>query len=342
LWSKINFRETRSTVSAIPDRVQDVVIYHDTVVTIDPSLISMTTKQISKKNHHLWLAAIKPPIYSVAIAPIAVGTSVAFFQTNIFQPQVFFTFLGSAILIIAWLNLSNDVFDSETGIDVNKHHSVVNLTGNKSLVFWMANLCLSLGIGGIVALSWWQQDWTVLGLVLLCCFLGYTYQGPPFRLGYAGWGEIICFFTFGPGAVSAAYYSQTQTFSGANLAISSIIGISTSIILFCSHFHQIEDDLAAGKRSPIVRLGTSLGAKVLAVVTASIYVLTVVLIARGTLPLLSLVIFGSLPFAYQLVSYVHQNHDIPEKVSSSKFIAVNLYLSSSLLLILGLVLNSYV
>ncbi len=302
----------------------------------------MTTKQISKKNHRLWLAAIKPPIYSVAIAPIAVGTSVAFFQTGIFQPQVFFTFLGSAILIIAWLNLSNDVFDSETGIDINKDHSVVNLTGNKSLVFWVANLCLILGVCGIVALSWWQQDWTVLGLVLLCCFLGYTYQGPPFRLGYLGLGEIICFFTFGPGAVSAAYYSQTQTFSGSNLAVSSIVGISTSIILFCSHFHQVKDDLAAGKRSPIVRLGTNLGAKLLAIATASIYLVTVVLIAVGTLPPLSLIIFGSFPFAYQLVSHVRQNHAVPDKVSNSKFIAVNLYLSSSLLLILGLVLNSYV
>ena len=302
----------------------------------------MTTKQISKKNHRLWLAAIKPPIYSVAIAPIAVGTSVAFFQTNIFQPQVFFTFLGSAILIVAWLNLSNDVFDSETGIDVNKDHSVVNLTGNKSLVFWVANLCLSLGVCGIVALSWWQQDWTVLGLVLLCCFLGYTYQGPPFRLGYLGLGEIICFFTFGPGAVSAAYYAQTQAFSASNFAISSIVGISTSIILFCSHFHQVKDDLAAGKRSPIVRLGTDLGAKVLAIATVSIYVLTVALVINGTLPLLSLIIFGSVPFAYQLVSHVNRNHHLPAKVSNSKFIAVNLYLSSSLLLILGLVFNSYV
>ena len=301
----------------------------------------MTTKQISKKNH-LWLAAIKPPIYSVAIAPIAVGTSVAYFKTGIFQPQIFFTFLGSAILIIAWLNLSNDVFDSETGIDVNKDHSVVNLTGNKSLVFWVANLCLTLGIVGIITLSWWQQDWTVLVLVLLCCFLGYTYQGPPFRLGYMGLGEIICFFTFGPGAVSAAYYSQTQTFSSDSIAVSSIIGISTSVILFCSHFHQVKDDLAAGKRSPIVRLGTSRGAKVLASAIASIYVMTAILIIAGALPLLSLIIFGSLPFAYQLVTHVNLNHDVPHKVSNSKFIAVNLYLSSSLLLILGLVFNSYV
>ena len=302
----------------------------------------MTTKQAIQKNHQLWLAAIKPPIYSVAIAPIAVGTAVAFAQTGIFDPQIFFTFLGSAILIIAWLNLSNDVFDSETGIDINKAHSVVNLTGNKSLVFWVANLCLGIGISGIVALCWWQQDLTVLGLVLLCCLLGYTYQGPPFRLGYLGLGEIICFLTFGPGAVSAAYYSQTQTFSLECLAISSIVGISTSIILFCSHFHQVKDDLAAGKRSPIVRLGTATGAKVLTAATASLYILTVIAIVTDVLPLTGLIIFGSLPFAYQLVSHVKQNHAFPQKVSNSKFVAINLYLSSSLLLILGSILSPYV
>ncbi|MBE9048292.1 2-carboxy-1,4-naphthoquinone phytyltransferase [Pleurocapsales cyanobacterium LEGE 10410] len=292
--------------------------------------------------HRLWLAAIKPPIYSVAIVPITVGTAVAFAQTRLFNLPSFVTFLGSAILIIAWLNLSNDVFDSETGIDINKAHSVVNLTGNKPLVFWLANFCLAWGIIGILALCWWQQDWTVLGLVLLCCFLGYTYQGPPFRLGYLGLGEIICFVTFGPGAVSAAYYAQTQNFSGDTLAISSIVGLSTSIILFCSHFHQVEDDLAAGKRSPIVRLGTAKGAKVLTWATASIYILTLMLILSGVLPTSSWLIFGSFPFAYQLVSRVNRHHAVPEKVSNSKFIAVNLYLSSSLLLVLGLILSPYV
>ena len=298
----------------------------------------MTTKQVTQKNQ-LWLAAIKPPIYSVAIAPIAVGTAVAYALTGLFDPQRCFTFLGSAILIIAWLNLSNDVFDAETGIDVNKAHSVVNLTGNKTLVFWFANLCLGVGISGIIALSWWQQDPTVVGLVLLCCFLGYTYQGPPFRLGYQGLGEIICFFTFGPGAVSAAYYAQTKSFSSDCWAISTIVGVSTSIILFCSHFHQVKDDLSAGKRSPIVRLGTAKGAKVLAAATASIYLLTMGLVALGILPLSGLIIFASLPFAYQLVHHVNQNHAFPLQVSNSKFIAVNLYISSSLLLILGLIFH---
>ncbi len=301
----------------------------------------MIVKQIAEKNQKLWLAAIKPPIYSVAIAPIAVGTAVAFAQTGVFNSQIFFTFLGSAILIIAWLNLSNDVFDSETGIDVNKAHSVVNLTGNKLLVFWISNFCLSLGILGILALSWCQQDWTVLWLILLCCFLGYTYQGPPFRLGYLGLGEIICFFTFGPGAVSAAYYSQTQAFSLQALATSVIVGISTSIILFCSHFHQVEEDLAAGKRSPIVRLGTKTGTRVLTWSTASIYILTVIGAIANYLPWLTLLIFASIPVAYQLVNHVNRYHDRPEQVSNSKFIAVNFYLASSIFLILGLVTSTY-
>jgi 1,4-dihydroxy-2-naphthoate octaprenyltransferase len=302
----------------------------------------MTVKQITTENQKLWLAAIKPPMYSVAIAPIAMGTALAFAHTQIFQPQVFFTFLSAAILIIAWLNLSNDVFDSETGIDVNKAHSVVNLTGNKTLVFWIANICLTLGILGILTLSWWQQDLTVVYLILICCFLGYTYQGPPFRLGYLGLGEIICFFTFGPGAVSAAYYSQTGSFSLEALAASTIIGISTSMILFCSHFHQVEDDLAAGKRSPIVRLGTKRGSQVLMWLTASIYLITIFLAIAGVLPWLTLLVFASLPFAYRLVDHVTQYHDFPEKVSNSKFIAIHLYFVSSLLLIVGLITSTYI
>ena len=70
-----------------------------------------------------------------------------------------------------------------------------------------------LGIGGIVLISWLQKDLTVLFMVILCCILGYSYQGPPFRLGYKGLGEIISFITFGPIAVSASYYSQVQHFS---------------------------------------------------------------------------------------------------------------------------------
>lgn len=301
--------------------------------TIPPSSIESST------HLSLWMAAIKPPMYSVAIVPIWVGTGVAISQTHVLKWGFFITFLISAILIIAWLNLSNDVFDSETGIDKNKAHSLVNLTGNKSLIFGLANLFLALGILGIVAIAWWQHDFTVIAIVLLCCALGYTYQGPPFRLGYQGLGEIICFITFGPMAVAAAYYSQTQSWAGigqTTIAIAStLVGIATSLILFCSHFHQVADDLAAGKKSPIVRLGTDRGAKLLPWLTGSIYALTVAGIVSGSFPLGTLLVFASLPFALHLCQHVRTYHDRPDLVSNCKFIAVKLHFLSGILLGIG-------
>ncbi len=300
------------------------------------TIINQPTSPSDKEKTKLWLAAIKPPMYTVAIIPISFGTALAYDQTGIFDGLIFATFLGSAIAIIAWLNLTNDVFDADTGIDVNKAHSVVNLTGNKTLVFWIANLFLLFGLGGIFLINWWQKDLTVFWLIIGCCFLGYTYQGPPFRFGYLGLGEFICFFTFGPGAIASAYYSQTQSFSVNSLVISIIIGISTSIILFCSHFHQIKDDIAAGKKSPIVRLGTAKSAKILTIFTIFVYLLSTIFVITQQLPLETLLIWFSFPVAYQLINHVNQYHHQPEKIKNSKFIAVNFHFLSGLLLCIGL------
>ncbi len=287
----------------------------------------------------LWMAAIKPPMYSVAVIPIWVGSAIAYAQSKHFQAGIFGLFLMAAIAIIAWLNLSNDVFDSETGIDQNKAHSLVNLTGNKSLIFALSNLFLLLGIGGVLAIAFLQQDVTVIGIVLLCCVLGYSYQGPPFRLGYQGLGEIICFVCFGPLALMAAYYSQTQAYSGVNLLASVMIGISTSLILFCSHFHQVEDDLAAGKRSPIVRLGTERGAQLLPWICGMIYLIPALGVMLGIFPVSTLLVILSLPTAFQLCHHVSQNHHQPAVVSNCKFMAVTLHFWSGLLLGLGFVLG---
>ena len=294
-----------------------------------------TVDSIEQPRFKLWLAAIKPPMYTVAIIPITVGSAVAYSESQAINFNVLGTFILSAIAIIAWLNISNDVFDSDTGIDINKAESVVNLTGNRNLMFWVGNLSLLLGISGIGTIAWWQQDLTVVAIVLLCCFLGYTYQGPPFRLGYQGLGEVICLICFGPLALSAAYYSQTQSWSIANLATSLIIGISTSLILFCSHFHQVKDDLAAGKLSPIVRMGTEMGTIVLQWSTISIYALTSIGIISGLLPIATLIVFISLPLALKLINFVWEYHDQPDLIRTCKYIAVRLHFVSGLLLAIG-------
>ncbi|NER83311.1 MAG: 2-carboxy-1,4-naphthoquinone phytyltransferase [Leptolyngbya sp. SIO1D8] len=298
----------------------------------------MTTQSVEVPTRKLWLAALKPPMYSVAIMPILVGSAVAFAETQVFKLGIFLTFMVSAILILAWENLSNDVFDSETGIDVNKAHSLVNLTRNKQLIFVIGNSCLGLGIGGIVAISLWQQDPTVLMLILLCCLLGYTYQGPPFRLGYQGWGEILCFFSFGPLGVGAAYYSQVQTWSVGSQVAGIVIGVTTSLVLFCSHFHQVEDDIAAGKRSPIVRLGTQRGAQLIPWCCGAVFLLILFSLWGGYFPLWTLLSFASGLSALRLSRHVLAHHDQPDKISNAKFYAIGFHFWSGVLLSFGLML----
>lgn len=298
----------------------------------------MTTQSIEFANRKLWLAALKPTMYSVAIMPIVVGSAIAFAETQIFRLDVFCAFMASAILILAWENLSNDVFDAETGIDVNKVHSLVNLTRNKGLILALSLGCLGLGILGILAIAFWQRDPTVLVLVGLCCFLGYAYQGPPFRWGYQGWGEILCFLSFGPLGVGAAYYSQVQGWSVGSQVAGVVIGVTTSLILLCSHFHQVDDDLAAGKRSPIVRLGTRQGAQLIPWCCGGVLLLILISTWWGYFPVWTLLSLVSGVSAIRLSRHVMAHHDQPKQVSNAKFYAIGFHFWSGVLLSVGLLL----
>jgi 1,4-dihydroxy-2-naphthoate phytyltransferase len=293
----------------------------------------------SSLRRQLWMAALKPPIYSVAIMPIWVGSAIAYAQVGAMDVEILLVFLGAAVCLLAWVNLSNDVFDAQTGVDKNKLHSLVNLTGKPAQVFWVGNAFLALGLAGILWLSWRQGDPTVLLLVLLACGLGYAYQGPPLRLGYQGLGEILCFLSFGPLAVLAAHYSQSRTWSLPALAASVVVGMATSLILFCSHFHQVEDDQAAGKRSPVVRLGTRRSARLVPWICGSVFGLLLLFVGLGIFPAWTLLGCAGIPSAVRLSRLLGTYHNQPQRISHSKFIAVGLHFWLGLFLGLGFILS---
>lgn len=99
---------------------------------------------IATDRKKLWQAAIKLPMYSVAVMPIVVGSVLAWLDRDIFNWQRLGLFLLAGVCILAWENLCNDVFDAETGIDRHKYHSIVQLTNNPKLVFVIANTLLFL------------------------------------------------------------------------------------------------------------------------------------------------------------------------------------------------------
>eukprot|EP00890_Picochlorum_soloecismus_P001548 jgi/Picsp_1/2394/NSC_05855-R1_-dihydroxy-2-naphthoate chloroplastic-like len=288
-----------------------------------------------QESRRLWKAAIKLPMYSVGIAPVLVSAVAAFVTTGALFPLRTLNLCLSAFLIIAWLNLSNDVFDSATGVDETKVESVVNLTGDWKKVFAVAN-------PNILASR---------AIYAAICF-GYLYQGPPFRWSYLGLGEPLCFLAFGPLATNAFYLSQipaqlTLPTTGANMlsvipssmwALSTFVGLSTTIILFCSHFHQIEGDKKAGKMSPLVRMGIEQGISTLKFLVGCIYTGMLVLAILGILPFAvwtsGMISYG---FASEMVKFAESERDNPGALRNLKYLATRWHIIFSSMLILGLI-----
>ncbi len=296
----------------------------------------------------LWRAAVKWPMYAVAVMPVLLAAGWRLGQGLGLRPEQLLLFLLAAVLLLAWENLANDVFDADTGVDTHgKPHSVVNLTGRRDRVFWLANGCLVVGLA-LMALVALRSSAVVLLLVLLCCGLGYLYQGPPFRLGYRGLGEPLCWLAFGPCATAAALLALAPAGEGAAgvpwggaLLLGSGPALATTLVLFCSHFHQVEEDAAHGKRSPVVRLGTRRAAGLVPWFVAAALALQWAPVLLGWWPLTALLGAIGLPPARALIRLLGEEHHQPERIVGSKFLALRFQAFNGLGLACGLALGPW-
>jgi 1,4-dihydroxy-2-naphthoate octaprenyltransferase len=209
-----------------------------------------------------------------------------------------------------------------------------------------ANVCLRLGLG-LMAWVALRSRVEVLALVLACCGLGYVYQGPPFRLGYRGLGEPLCWLAFGPCATAAALLALAPAASaggagpipwGTALALGGGPALATTLVLFCSHFHQVAEDAAHGKRSPVVRLGSARAAGLVPWFVAASLGLQWAPVLLGLWPPTALLGAIGLPPARALIRLLADHHHEPERISGSKFLALRFQALNGLGLAGGLAL----
>ena len=300
----------------------------------------------NKKN--LWKQAIKWPLYSVAILPVFISGAYLLNQYEKVRVYNLISFSIAAILILLWENLTNDLFDAETGIDEFKFHSIVNLIKNRKIISVIAYTSLFIGLL-IISIISVSTSINILILVGVCCFLGYLYQGPPFRFGYQGLGEPLCWVAFGPLAYSAALIALNP--SNINLETipwkeSLLLGsgpsLATTLVLFCSHFHQIIEDEKHGKKSPLVRLGAKKGSEIVPITIFTIYIFQLITIITGFLPVFCIIYFISFPQAKKLINLLHYSHGKPSVIKNCKFIAIKFQTLNGVGLITGLILNYWI
>jgi len=294
----------------------------------------------------LWKAAIKWPMYAVAVMPVLLAAGWRWGQGQPVRLDQLRLFLVAAVLLLAWENLANDVFDADTGVDAEgKPHSLVNLTGRRDRVAWLANGALALGLA-LMALVALRSSGAVLALVLACCGIGYAYQGPPLRLGYRGLGEPLCWLAFGPLATAAGLLALGPAVAAAAVPWRTAVelgggpALATTLVLFCSHVHQVEEDAAHGKRSPVVRLGTARAAALVPWFVAGALAFQWAPVLAGHWPLTALLGAVGLPPAQRLIRLLREHHHQPERIAGSKFLALRFQALNGLGLALGLALGA--
>ncbi len=297
-----------------------------------------------KEKRLLWKAAIKWPLYSVAVMPVLLAASFRYGAGQIVRLDQLIGFLLASVLLLLWENLTNDLFDADTGVDeFSKPHSVVALLGNKRPVRRLAYLVLWVGLLMILLLAL-RSSTSVLILVLISCFLGYLYQGPPFRLGYKGLGEPLCWFAFGPFATAAALVvlAPAREIVGIPWKTAFVLGsgpaLATTLVLFCSHFHQVAEDAAHGKRSPLVRMGTRRAAALIPWFVSFTLFLEWIPLFFGDWPITVLLSGLALPQGLILIRLLQNHHDRPDLIGESKFLALRFQAVNGLGLSLGFLL----
>jgi len=294
----------------------------------------------------LWKAAIKWPMYSVAVMPVLLAAGWRLGEGLSVRWSQGLGFLLAAVLLLLWENLSNDLFDADTGVDaLGKPHSVVALLGQRRPVRRLAHLALLAGLLLMLVVAL-RSSLSVLALVLVSCGLGYLYQGPPFRLGYQGLGEPLCWLAFGPFATAAALLVLAPLSGqpaaagmvpwGAALTLGAGPALATTLVLFCSHFHQVEEDAAHGKRSPVVRLGTDRAAALIPWFVAGTLALEWAPVLHGDWPVTAVLGGLGLPAGAALIRLLRDHHHQPDRITGSKFLALRFQALNGLGLSVGL------
>ncbi|MBI4308915.1 MAG: 1,4-dihydroxy-2-naphthoate octaprenyltransferase, partial [Candidatus Omnitrophica bacterium] len=160
---------------------------------------------------HKWLLAIRPKTLPAAIAPVAIGTAMAFGDGVAHWPSAFAALFAALMIQIA-TNLINDYCDFKKGADTKDRLGPVRVTQAgliKPKIVLFAAVAAFLLSALACAYLIGRAGWVILFIGIASILSGIFYTAGPRPLGYLGLGEVFVFIFFGPVAVGGIYFVQS-------------------------------------------------------------------------------------------------------------------------------------
>lgn len=221
------------------------------------ALTNAPTPQVSPGSLKAWLLASRPATLTAAVAPVLVGTSIAYHSGAVTPGGVAATLAGAGFLQIA-SNFANDVFDHEKGADTEERLGPtravqagwVSPQQMKKALFLalLAAFCVGIYLT-------WLAGWPIIAIGIASMVSAVAYTGGPYPLGYHGLGDLFVMIFFGFVAVCGTAYVHLGEVPLLAWLGAIPVGSLITNILVVNNLRDRHTDAHVGKRTLAVRFG---------------------------------------------------------------------------------------
>ena len=211
-----------------------------------------------------WVLAARPKTLTGAVIPVMVGTSLALADDTFRAVPALCCFLfACGMQIVA--NFINDLYDFLKGTDREDRLGperacaqgwITPKAMRRGILVAIACSCLA-GLGLLLQaadLPWRGVELLLLGA--LCVLFAFLYTT---KLSYLGWGDVLVLCFFGLVPVGGTYYVQAHQLTADALVAGVVCGLLIDTLLVVNNYRDREQDALSGKRTIVVRWGTTFG-----------------------------------------------------------------------------------
>ena len=204
-----------------------------------------------------WTLAIRPKTLPAAVAPVLMGTAMAF-GDGIGHISTALVCLLTALLLQIGTNLANDYYDFQKGADTQERVGPTRVT-QAGLIPPDQVKAAFIGIFALAVLASiylvTRGGWPIAVLGVAAILSGIFYTAGRYPLGYMGLGDLLVFFFFGPVAVAGTYYVQSLELNSAIVFAGFAPGLMSVAVLTVNNLRDIDSDRKSGKNTLAVRFG---------------------------------------------------------------------------------------
>ncbi len=208
-----------------------------------------------------WIQAARPKTLGAAVAPVLVGTAMAWGAGEADVVVAVLTLL-SAMFIQIGVNYHNDYHDFLKGTDTEERVGPQRVT-QAGLVKPVTMRNATIMVFGLAVAAgtylMWRGGWPIVAVGVASILSALWYTGGRYSLAYMGAADLFVLVFFGPVAVGGTYYVQALSLPWEVVVAGVGPGLLAVAILLINNIRDVKGDRNNRKRTLVVRMGRKAG-----------------------------------------------------------------------------------